>query len=186
MRALILIVAFTVVGAARAGTTGFAIREETEREAMLLQASSNIQAGETARDYSGYFGKTLAEIGAGAELVVSRPSAAGLRTFSRPDDATILYSITELTLQPFPLKASFKDYRKGRSVTGKLKDGRHFSVLFIEGTAVEASIEINRETVVRFALQKRPGPAPEPTPSAAGQPSRQPSGMAGPQPFGKS
>lgn len=155
-----------------------AIRDQSLDEELALKMSSHFFASEMARDYREFVGKSLREIGATEELIVYREARPGMKVCARPNDATIRSAIDDLVLMPFPASSSLKDHREGRVVAGKLKDGRGFSMLFFEGSPIEASIEVNADTVVRFRLEKRPNQSPEPTAMSvtppAAQESRQP------------
>lgn len=151
-----------------------AIREQSVDEERTLKMSSHFFVSEMARDYREFVGKSLREIGANEELIVFREAEPGMKFCARPNDVTIRSAFADLVLMPFPASSSSKDYHKGRIVAGKLKDGRGFSILFFEGSPIEASIEVNPDTAVRFRLEKRPNQAPEPTPTAGTSAAEQP------------
>ena len=144
-----------------------AIRDQTPEEERLVRMSSHVLIGERARDCSAFVGRSLSQIGIAGELVVHRESCPGNGSSPRPKDSTVRSAITDFVLAVFPASwSSQKDYRSGRYVTGKLKDGRRFTILFVNGSPVAASVEINPDTMVEFQLKKKPDQTPEPTPQA--------------------
>lgn len=131
------------------------IRDQTLSEQRALEMSSQISVGELARDYSDFVGKSLSTLGIVGDLVIDlKCLSTDTRACGRPSDLDIRSAISSFVLKPFPAEASYKDNQGGRRVTGKLKDGRHVSIVFYGGSPVKASIGINRDTIVTFKLKK--------------------------------